>query len=125
MAGRCRRTNCWPNAFPRSKAYAPWQRWSVNRAVRKFGAPFRSTISNRQPALRSSLIAVAVTAERAAAPVLLSSRPSGLHGIEGLGRTRVHPRAAEIARVRPEPRFAVRIIEAIIAAGVEALRRAA
>src|SRR5215469_14589054 len=75
--------------------------------------------------LRSSLIAVAVTAERAAAPVLLASRPSGLHGIEGLGRTRVHPRAAEIARVRPEPRFAVRIIEAIIAAGVEALRRAA
>jgi hypothetical protein len=48
---------------------------------------------------RSSLIAVAV-----AAPVLLASRRSGLHGIEGLGRTRDHPRAAA--------RFAVRIIDA-------------
>src|SRR5499427_137946 len=57
--------------------------------------------------LRSSLIAVAVTAEKAAAPVLLASRRSGLHEIEGLGRTRDHPRAAEIARVRPEPRFAI------------------
>src|SRR5262249_42783101 len=75
--------------------------------------------------LRSSLIAVAVTAGKATAPVLLALRRSVLHGIEGLGRTRDHPRAAEIARVQPEPRLDVRIIDAIIAAGVEALRRAA
>jgi len=34
-------------AFPRSKAYAPWQRWSINRAVRKFGAPLGRSESGR------------------------------------------------------------------------------
>ena len=34
-------------AFPRSKTYKPWQRWSINRAVRRFGAPLARAESGR------------------------------------------------------------------------------